>query len=182
MTIPVVPVVHGINFKAGFGVAATGFTSLASFEEGFYGEGICFQTSGTRALPYYGERVDPGVVISLLIPGHVFPVVENPDEAENLYEKAIHAGFNSHFVSVCGDGIIRTPEKNIYHDFVIDNEPLTVPIFILRPSAGKVLKEVTQRFQQFHGVDWDESSQTDTYVEPVADNSNKPKPKVSVTD
>jgi hypothetical protein len=47
---------------------------------GYYGKGIYFSTSAVYIIPYFASKKRPAVLVSLLLPGNPFPVIENPHE------------------------------------------------------------------------------------------------------
>jgi hypothetical protein len=55
-----------------------GFANLSVLDVGFYGSGIYFTTSAKYSIPYFATKPNPAIIISYLIPGNPFPVVEQP--------------------------------------------------------------------------------------------------------
>jgi hypothetical protein len=49
---------------------------LSIIDAGFYGKGIYFSTTAIYTLPYFGTRKNPALIISWLLPGNVYPVIE----------------------------------------------------------------------------------------------------------
>jgi hypothetical protein len=45
---------------------------------GFFGSGIYFTTSAKYSIPYFATKPNPAIIISYLIPGNPYPVVEQP--------------------------------------------------------------------------------------------------------
>ena len=76
---------------------------------GWYGKGIYFSSYSTYTLPYIYQKPEPSIIISWVVPGHVYPVIEEPhgDCRTSLKGKALKNGFNSHFV-------LTTMRGNVY--------------------------------------------------------------------
>lgn len=61
-----------------FWFSIAGFANLSVLDVGFYGSGIYFTTSAKYSIPYFATKPNPAIIISYLIPGNPFPVVEQP--------------------------------------------------------------------------------------------------------
>jgi hypothetical protein len=49
---------------------------LSALDVGFFGSGIYFSTSAKYIIPYFATKSNPAIIVSFLIPGNPFPVVE----------------------------------------------------------------------------------------------------------
>lgn len=78
-------------------VCATGFANLSSLvrlksclsltwfqDDGFFGKGIYFTTYALYALPYFSTKSDPAVILSFVLPGCSFPVIEHTEGKDSL--------------------------------------------------------------------------------------------------
>jgi len=81
---PIIVAAHGTDLNVAFKIAATGFTSLSSIDAGYFGRGIYFTSSAMYCIPYIISTVKPSLIISYVVPGHIYPVVED------LIQKMIH--------------------------------------------------------------------------------------------
>lgn len=84
---------HGTAFDVGMTIAKNGFATLASLDAGdfqiwivilivlgFYGKGIYFSTSASYVVPYCATKTRPSILVSLVISGNPYPVIESPHE------------------------------------------------------------------------------------------------------
>jgi len=83
-------------------VAQSGFGTNGTLDSGFYGKGCYFTSSLDYALKYCEVKSIKVILISLIIPGNVFPVSEAPfiDKVVNensYYGKACVKGFHTHY-------------------------------------------------------------------------------------
>jgi len=85
-------------------IAATGFANLNTTDDGYYGKGIYFTSSVLYAFPYYGRSREPVVIVSWVLPGNSYPVIEDQMSSNNLCGKALLSGYNSHYVLTGPDG------------------------------------------------------------------------------
>jgi len=61
--------IHGTAAGVAAKILNTGFSNLSLLDAGYYGRGIYFTRSAMYALPYYGTKKDPAIVICLTAPG-----------------------------------------------------------------------------------------------------------------
>lgn len=67
-----------------FQVCHNGFANLSKLDVGWYGSGMYFSTSAQYCLPYAASKPNPCFIISYLIPGNPYPVVEQPNDPGKL--------------------------------------------------------------------------------------------------
>jgi len=117
---------------------------LASLDEGWYGRGIYFTSSAKYAIPYYGTKKEPAVLIALVIPGSIFPVTEGKSSKTSLQGSSLKAGYGSHYVHTLRSGEVCTQkmEDNYYDELVISQESQIMPIFLLTVNKKSVLEQV----------------------------------------
>jgi len=136
--VPVIMTAHGTGVKIANKISLTGFASLASLDAGYFGQGIYFTTSIPYALPYARLQEDPAIIISYVIPGNIYPVVEHHKEENSLLGSPIKApGYNSHYVITARDGSVAQTigEIPVFDEIVIDQEAQVTPAFILQLST-----------------------------------------------
>eukprot|EP01126_Amoeba_proteus_P061982 TRINITY_DN8369_c0_g1_i23.p1 TRINITY_DN8369_c0_g1~~TRINITY_DN8369_c0_g1_i23.p1 ORF type:complete len:298 (-),score=80.97 TRINITY_DN8369_c0_g1_i23:128-925(-) len=144
--IPILPLLHGTDFGIATSIASSGFAILSSLDAGWYGKGIYFTTYVKYCLPYFSNRKDPAIIISFVVLGNVYPVIEVPNTEDSLMGSALKAGYNSHFITVSADGVPASTEAikkgtMIFDEYVIPQENQIVPVYILRfkPFDGRKL-------------------------------------------
>jgi len=134
--VPILPVCHGTDHYIAEKIAQTGFATLSTIDAGYYGRGIYFSTYAQYTFPYFMQRDNPCVVISYIIPGNPYPVVEHHLKKNNLVGQGLKPGFNSHYALTNKDGFIVTQSDDlekelIFNEFVINQESQIVPAFIV---------------------------------------------------
>lgn len=142
--IKIIPVVHGTNESAVWGICNSGFSSLALLNEGFYGRGIYFTSHIPYAASYSKQDTEYIFIISFIIPGNVFPVVEDPNGEESLKGKPNKVGYQSHYVSVNKEGFPpEDPKKAEYDEFVIFQESQVLPRYVVYATFDKEVEPNT---------------------------------------
>jgi len=155
-----VPLIQGTSEAAAWNITENGFGVVAKLDDGYFGKGIYFTSTFDYAAKYviYHVESNPShwkaFIISLVVPGNVFPVTENPFRTDtsgrilqnpngtpmlNLngyYGKGIRAGYQSHFT------IVPKAEKNAFPirgniesdndatELVVFQEAQTLPLFV----------------------------------------------------
>jgi len=149
MEIPIIPAVHGTQTDTALKICSTGFAALSATDGGYFGKGIYFTTSCPYALPYAFLGGDnPCIIITLLIPGNVYPVTEHHKGPKSLFGGAIRPGYNIHYVLTEKDGnCISKPIKNFFDELVVDQEMQIVPIFLLELD-GKASMNLAKKFER----------------------------------
>jgi len=127
----IIPVCHATDLPIAEKICETGFTALSALKGGVFGKGIYFTTSSTYCLPYLAQKRQPTILLSWLLPGNAYPVVENPQSQDSLQGSAIMNGYNSHFIVTNKKGEIADPgERECYNEIVVPQESQIVPAFL----------------------------------------------------
>jgi len=132
MELPVLPVIHGTQSDVAWKIASTGFAALSSLDAGYFGKGIYFTSSCQYSAPYtqFGEL--PCMILALIIPGNIYPVIEQHKGDYSLMGNAITPGCNSHYVRTHKDGsCVSQPENKSFDELIMEQEAQIVPIAIL---------------------------------------------------
>jgi len=106
LRVPLIPTVHATVGAVCEKIAETGFASLSKVDNGFYGKGIYLSTHAPYAQQYVDQISDPAILISWVLPGNPYPVIEHPKQPNNLIGSALKSGYTSHYVIVTN--VIRT--------------------------------------------------------------------------
>jgi len=147
-SVQIVPMVHGTSFKIAMSICSTGFTTLASLDEGWYAKGIYLTSSSVYATPYFATKPEPALIIAYIIPGNTFPVTENPTGPSKLVGTPLKTGYQSHYVVTTSSGLpVKTPSQNCFDELVINQEAQVVPAFILKLDISN-LNEVLENFNR----------------------------------
>jgi hypothetical protein len=135
---PIVASIHGTDFNIAKSIASKGFCALASLDAGFYGKGIYFTTYTNYAIPYFMNKSEPAVLVTLGTFGNIYPVIEHPQHYNNLVGKPLISGYQSHFVLTNSEGYpIKTKNNSEeYNEFVVSQEAQVVPIYIVKISKN----------------------------------------------
>eukprot|EP01126_Amoeba_proteus_P043765 TRINITY_DN4824_c1_g1_i1.p1 TRINITY_DN4824_c1_g1~~TRINITY_DN4824_c1_g1_i1.p1 ORF type:complete len:637 (-),score=111.57 TRINITY_DN4824_c1_g1_i1:137-2047(-) len=135
-SVVILPLVHGTDYGVAQKIASTGFAILSSLDSGWYGKGIYFTSSVEYCIPYFCGRQDPAIIVSFVIMGNVYPVIEHPKSKNSLVGAAIKSGCNAHYVVVNKKGFPAPPEKitkKYYpNEIVITQESQIVPLYLLK--------------------------------------------------
>jgi hypothetical protein len=135
--VPIVPMIHGTSDKAVWQIIQTGFTTVSTLDEGWYGKGMYFTSYSEYASNYYCRANDEGekiLIITYVTPGNVYPVVEDPDVAEeSLKGKPFKNGYQSHYVLVNTQGkpsdVVN--DGKIYDELVVFQEAQVIPKYVI---------------------------------------------------
>jgi len=112
---------------------------LSSLDAGYFGKGIYFTTCSMYCLPYISIRRNPAIILSWVIPGNVYPTIEDHRGPNSLLGGPIKAGFNSHFIVASRDGrCLTTSQDEMYNELVVPQESQVVPAFIFTVEKKKV--------------------------------------------
>jgi len=134
-TPAIIPVAHGTNAHTGYAICQTGFASLSLLDQGFYGRGIYFSTKALYTYPYFATKKEPAIIVSFLLPGNPYPVIEHHKSKETLLGAAIKPGYNSHYVLTESNGdVYSDPSKEIFDEIVIGQESQVVPVYLVEIS------------------------------------------------
>mmetsp|Transcript_18846 Transcript_18846/g.20978 ORF Transcript_18846/g.20978 Transcript_18846/m.20978 type:complete len:222 (-) Transcript_18846:224-889(-) len=140
--------VHGTTREAAWSIVKAGFGVLSSLDAGYYGQGIYFTRSIKYACSYdtSGKDNKKTLVLSLVTPGNVYPVTENPQDEANLVGKPIKAGYQSHYVLVNSKGQVLEQDKidkAMYDELVVAQDVQTVARYII--TVVRKPKQQTKR-------------------------------------
>jgi len=133
LAVPIIPTIHGTAAAVAWKICHGGFATLSSLDVGFFGAGIYFTTSAKYAIPYFATKAQPAIIISYLVPGNPYPVIENPNEPGNLAGEVIKVGYQSHYVLTTNRGMPfeKIEYKNIFDEIVVDQESQVAPAYVL---------------------------------------------------
>jgi len=86
------------------------------------------------------QHKNPALILSLIIPGNVYPVVEHPRGNESIAGGAIKPGYNSHYVVTDSAGIVISTvlDTNKYDELVVDQECQVLPVFVLSVDVEQI--------------------------------------------
>jgi len=109
----VVPMLQGTSESAVWQICQQGFEVVGTLDEGFYGAGVYFTSKLGYADKYAKSGADGSkpFIVSMVIPGNSFPVVEHPfatngsSNPSGYKGKACRNGYQSHFTLVDGRDI-----------------------------------------------------------------------------
>jgi len=139
-SMPILPMVHGTSFDAAMSICSTGFANISCLDAGWYGKGIYFSSSATYCAPYFAATRDPAIIITYVLPGNPFPVIEHHTSESNLVGTALKTGYQSHYVCTTAQGLpVTQPCSNCYDELVIMQEAQVVPAFVLKIDTTNLM-------------------------------------------
>jgi hypothetical protein len=134
----VIPMLQGSSAAAVWQICQQGFGVTATTDDGFYGRGIYFTSKLSYAAQYAKTGTEGKVfLLSMVIPGNSFPVVENPQEKGNLVGQACRPGYQSHFTLVDGRNVQTAYpikgaiDSNTAEELGVFNEAQALPLFVI---------------------------------------------------
>jgi len=134
-SVPVLATIHGTAATAAWKICSGGFAALSSLDSGYYGAGIYFTTSAKYAVPYFATKPEPAIIISWVIVGNAYPVIEHPRKAGSLAGTIIKPGYQAHYVCTDNKGMpypkLTYDYKNVYDEVVINQESQVAPAYVL---------------------------------------------------
>jgi len=107
----VIPMLQGTSESAVWQICQQGFGVVGTTDDGFYGAGVYFTSKLGYADKYAKSGADGSkpFLVSMVIPGNIFPVIEHPFAADGssanpsgFKGKACRKGYQSHFTLVDG--------------------------------------------------------------------------------
>jgi len=137
-SLPILPCLHATDLSISWKISLTGFATICSLDDGYYGRGIYFTSYATYTLPYL-LKPKPSILICYTTPGNPYPVVEHPRKKNSLLGTAQKPGYNSHYVltnnkgNPCQSGLLKTV---FFDELVITQESQVVPAFVLEINSG----------------------------------------------
>lgn len=135
LKLPVVCMLQGSTKTASESISENGFSVVATLDPGYYGKGIYF----THDLDYamaYGKVV----IVSMIIPGNIFPITKNPWKPGSYLGKPLQSGYQSHYTVVSKSSTVTAfpvSHSDIIHkhkhasELVIFDGAQALPMFIL---------------------------------------------------
>jgi len=143
----IVPVAHGTSQANAEKICATGFAALSSLDSGYFGKGIYFTSFVMYTLPYLALHRTPTILISYVLPGNVYPVIEDHLSEASLAGKGLKGNATSHYVvtNKKGRAITEMDPEGTFDEFVIPQESQIVPAFLVQVSSSNF----TQLCQQW---------------------------------
>lgn len=144
--------IQKIPEKLAWMVAKYGFGVMPSTESGLYGQGIYFSTSAEYVNQSVGgiNESDYVYLISLVLPGNSYPVVDNPYEQESkpLSGRPILSGYQSHYVvvSTAPENFGLPPKElditspHLAGELLLSDPSQVIPFFIFKKNPGKTTR------------------------------------------
>jgi len=135
---PILPACHGTIFSKALKICNSGFVALNTLDAGYFGKGI-YVTSYANYSLNYAAGAEPAIIIAYILPGNPYPVVENHRGQDTLLGTALKTGCQSHYVRTKRTGFVVTkPSEGSYDEFVLAQENLVVPAFILKVDVRAI--------------------------------------------
>jgi len=142
--VPIMPVFQGTSKATALKIAQTGFCTVATLDDGFYGRGMYF-TSSVLYASYYSRLAMKGksnldyIIVAFVSPGNVYPVIEGPISPNTLRGKpgVINPGYQSHYVCVgaLGSHIMGMPcptgSSQFVDELVLFQDAQALPKYIV---------------------------------------------------
>jgi len=157
----VIPVIQGTRENAAHRIAKNGFGTVATLDDGFFGQGIYFTSKLNYARRYSKPAKDGSLVlvISLAAPGNVLPISADPllnkiKNPQGYLGKPRQQGYQSHYtiVHMPGEGgtygyPLRTAPTDDSSDELVVFEPAqALPVFLIYLDSRKVGEEPSLSF------------------------------------
>jgi len=135
--VPIVPLIHATEYSSAKNIVEVGFASLSKLDKGFYGKGIYFTNSTDYSIVYIIHAKKPCLIISYVLPGNPYPVIENP--SENTFLGApIMASYDSHVICVGPNGFPKKVFGLSFLEVVLDQEARVLPAFLVSLQDIKI--------------------------------------------
>jgi len=145
---PILPACHGTDLKKALKICNSGFASLNTIDAGFYGKGI-YVTSYAEYALRYAIGNNPCIIISWILPGHPYPVIEHHKGENTLMGGPMKPKCQSHYVRTDNRGYVFTaPRSTCFDEIVLAQENFIVPAFLLEMDINDIYQ-----LQQRIGVD-----------------------------
>jgi len=157
---PILLTCHGTDSEIADKICVTGFAALSALDDGYYGRGIYFSTYALYCYPYFGTRKLPSLILSWLVPGHYYPVIEPHNSSKptkSLLGAAVQAGYNSHYVLTNREGLIWKEKDGHPYDEIVLNQESQVCVGFKLGIDKTSLKEVQANFMRETG--WDRAKE-----------------------
>jgi len=144
--LPIIPLLHGTDLKVANAICTTGFTTIASLDCGFYGQGMYFSSHGAYITPYFASKGDPCILLCYAVLGNVYPVTECPiKNSDELLGKPVKSGYHSHYANTNRKGMIYDPnvDTECFDEFVLFQESQVIPAYVItfgKKNLAKLLR------------------------------------------
>lgn len=136
---------HGTDLAVAEKIAQTGFASISSNDAGWYGRGIYFSSSGLYCFPYFALRKNPVLLLSWVLPGNIYPVIENHLGPDSIEGQSLKPGYNSHYVCTDRTGQVYEPSNEAndsvkFNEIVIIQESQVLPAYIVEIDRSNFMQ------------------------------------------
>jgi len=159
--LPVLLAIHGTDNPIAWKVAEKGFVAISKLDAGFYGKGIYFTSYTLYTLPYIGGKKLPTLLLTYVLPGDPYPVVENHQGKNSLLGKGLQGSAISHYVVTKSNGTIGTMDDlELYDELVFAQESALLPAFLIELDKSN-FKELSIAFTESSKSKIDDSSSSD---------------------
>jgi len=130
--VSVLPMIHGTSTSGAHEICQVGFSTVATIDQGFYGQGVYFTSSLKYGLQYSVEDVKVAI-IAYLVPGNSYPVIADPFGPDSLKGKPLRKGYQSHYCLVNRRGIAcKLKEDHVFADeLMLVQESQVIPRYVL---------------------------------------------------
>jgi len=120
---------HGTDEAAVWSICQSGFATLATRDNGYYGKGIYFTHYAEKAAKYTesGQKI---FIISSVVPGNAFPAVESPFSEKSLMGHPLIPGYTSHYALVDKDGLPFSG-GTLFDELVVFQESQILPRYVI---------------------------------------------------
>jgi len=144
----IIPMIQRVPLRLAKLIAKGGFGVVPMAEKGLYGRGHYFTSSLEHARLCAGadaEGEEFAYLLSLVVPGNAFPVVEKPDanDPKSVLGRACRPGYQSHYALVqINSNSLRAPLAREDDNFSFTGELVTfdpsqaLPLFIFKTSKS----------------------------------------------
>ena len=145
--VPIVPAVQCVTVEEAYKIARSGFAAPIE-DTGLYGQGIYLTTSSLSHVQQQSSDKHV-IIVSYVIPGNVYPVIEHAAGEDSLRNPPIKAGYNSHFCLTNKDGQVwdSSVDEECFDELVISQEAQVVPAFIINLHNDSKKQEILNLLQ-----------------------------------
>lgn len=146
--------------------------------------GMYFTSSALYALPYYGLKRSPAILVCLGAPGNAYPVVEGMKEKDTFMGSPIKSGYQSHYVLTQVDGhpipTVPTADIPCYDEVVLAQESQVVPVYVVELHS-KPLDPLFAKYQrEIVNVDDKTKAKTNGSTAPSLDREPAPSSRLNL--
>jgi len=135
--ISIIAAVHGTGLQIAWSVADKGFVAISKLDAGFYGKGIYFTSYALYSFPYISSCKKPAILITYVLPGEPYPVIEGHTKGQNFLGKGLRGAAICHYVVTDRTGMIGTENnEDLYDELVFAQESALLPAFIIELDSS----------------------------------------------